>query len=199
MATTRIDDSRSRDRPLTVDDLPRIATDERYRYELVDGRLEKSPALTQPHARTQARLAYHLTYATEEFETLLNPSVVLNTAGTQFRRPDMIVLHPDDLEERYVTRPPLLIVEVLSPDSVFRDMHTKRREYAKFGVPTYWIINPARTTPGILELRLEGGEYRTVTEVDGKAIFETDLPFPTRFVPHWLVAEGVWRQHIGGD
>ncbi|MGW8437019.1 hypothetical protein ACWGKS_17855 [Nocardiopsis sp. NPDC055879] len=32
-------------------------------------------------------------------------------------------------------------MEIFSPESVLRDNHTKRYEYAVFGIPSYWIIN----------------------------------------------------------
>ena len=38
--------------------------------------------------------------------------------------------------------PPLLIVEVVSPDSVKRDYRHKRSEYAALEVPEYWIVDP---------------------------------------------------------
>jgi Uma2 family endonuclease len=38
--------------------------------------------------------------------------------------------------------PPLLVVEVVSPDSVARDYRYKRSEYAAVEVPEYWIVDP---------------------------------------------------------
>ena len=52
---------------------------------------------------------------------------------------------------------------------------------------------------GLVELRLENGQYQEITQVHGEDVFETDSPFPLRLVPHWLVAEGAWRKHIGGE
>lgn len=200
MALMTIDDARPHDPPLTVDDLPRVADDERYRYELVDGRLDVSPSPHRPHTHAQIRLATHLcNNAPDEVCVETEVGVTLNSARTHHRQPDLVVSQAEDAEEPYLTRPPLLVVEILSPDSVFRDMNTKRREYAEFGVPAYWIVNPDRDAPGILELRLDGGRYQEVTEVDGEQVFQTELPFPVRFVPHWLVADGAWRKHLTGD
>jgi len=200
MALMSIGDSRSRDRPLTVDDLARMPEDERYRYELVDGRIEMSPAPAHRHSRAQGRLVTHLSnLAPDDIEVEPEAGITLNEARTHQRQPDLVAFSAKDAEDPYLTRPPLLVVEVLSPDSVFRDTDTKRREYAEFGIPSYWIINPSYETPGILELRLDGGEYQSIAEVKGEEVFETDLPFPVRFVPHWLVADGPWRACISGD
>lgn len=88
---------------------------------------------------------------------------------------------------------------MVSPDSVFRDHHTKAREYAEFGIESYWIVNPSTEKPGIIELRLEHGAYREVGQVFGEDLFETELPFPVRLVPHWLIANGPWKARIAGD
>lgn len=200
MAIMSIGDARSRERPLTVEDLAGIADDERYRYELVDGRLEVSPSPTGIHERVQHRLEVHLENAAPEgYEILSDPGVTMNGARTRHRRPDLAVLRAEDFEERYITRPPLLVVEVESPESAYRDAYTKRQEYAEFGIPAYWIIYPYRANPGIVELRLDEGHYQEVTGIKGEETFETDLPFPIRFVPYWLVADGDWKKRLSGE
>jgi len=44
--------------------------------------------------------------------------------------------------ERYVTRPPLIAVEILSPEDTLRAMQGKAAEYRRFGVENVWIIDP---------------------------------------------------------
>jgi Uma2 family endonuclease len=46
---------------------------------------------------------------------------------------------------------------VVSPDDPQRDLVRKRREYARAGIPEYWIVNPA--TEQILVLRLAETTY----------------------------------------
>ncbi|WP_250637852.1 hypothetical protein [Actinoalloteichus fjordicus] len=60
-------------------------------------------------------------------------------------------------------------------------------------------MSPDPEKPGIVELRLADGGYHEVAQVFGTDVFETDASFPVRLVPHWLVAMGPWRTHIGGD
>ncbi|WP_304454921.1 Uma2 family endonuclease [Nocardiopsis sp. YSL2] len=185
--------------PLTVDDLRRMPDDGR-RYELVDARLDVSPAPIFLHSRVESRLAIHLgVLAPGEFEVVAAPGINVNGDRTHHRIPDLAVLRAADEESPYLTKPPLLAVEVVSPESAIRDHHTKRREYEEFGVHSYWIINPDRDLPSITELCLEDGGYREAATVSGEAVFKTDLPFPLRIVPHWLVGAGDWRKHIGGS
>ncbi|WP_093943724.1 Uma2 family endonuclease [Actinoalloteichus hoggarensis] len=189
----------SRHRPLTVDDL-RTMPDAGGRYELVDGRLDMSPAPVAIHTLIESRLTIHLGgLAPEEQIVFSCPGITLNADRTHHRIPDVAIIRADEFEQPYLTRPPLLVVEVVSPESVFRDHHTKRVEYARFGVESYWIVSPDPEKPGIVELRLEDGGYREVAQVFGTDVFETEVPFPIRLVPHWLVAMGPWRKHIAGE
>lgn len=186
-------------RSLTVADLERMP-DDGNRYELVDGRLDVSPAPVSLHTLIESRLTFHLTnWAPEDVMVLAGPGINLDEQRTHHRIPDVAVIGEADFERPYLSRPPLLAIEVVSPESVFRDHHTKAREYAEFGVASYWIVNPAPDKPGIAEFRLDDGNYREVTQVFGPDTFRTEAPFPVTLVPHWLVAAGPWKAHIGGE
>ena len=57
---------------------------------------------------------------------------------------------------------PLLVVEVVSPgepgtDNYDRDYIDKRKEYAKRGIPEFWLIDPTRAV--VLVLSLVGSSY----------------------------------------
>ncbi|WP_017593315.1 Uma2 family endonuclease [Nocardiopsis potens] len=185
-------------RPLTVDDLVRTPDDGR-RYELVGGRIDASPVPVFQHTRTCSRLLAHLARAAPDGrEVLHRPGIDFNADRTHHRIPDLAVIRAEDAESPYLTRPPLLAVEIVSPESVIRDDHTKRREYAEFGIVAYRIVNPAPDETGLVEFRLENGGYREVTQACGGEVFETDLPFPLRLVPRWLTADGPWKERIGG-
>jgi Uma2 family endonuclease len=181
-----------------VDDLARMPDDGR-RYELVNGRPDVSPASIFVHTLIESRLTIHLgVVAPDDFMVLSGPGINFNAKRTHHRIPDLAVIRSGATEMPYLTRPPVLAVEVVSAESVFRDHHTKAREYAEFGIGSYWIINPSAEKPGIVELRLEDGRYREIGQTFGEDVFETDVPFPVRLVPHWLIADGDWKARIGG-
>lgn len=186
------------DRRWTVEDLAQIDDDNDH-YELVDGRIDVSPPPNQPHPRAAARLAFHLTaIALDDVEIVIEAGVVLNSERTHYRIPDLSVVQAGPITTTQIEHPPLLAVEIMSPDSTFRDHHTKRREYASFDIPSYWVVNPSLEMPGLIEFRLRGGDYEPVTEMLGDDTFTTDTPFPISLVPRWLVADGPWKQRIGG-
>ena len=41
-----------------------------------------------------------------------------------------------------MTRPPLIAIEILSPEDTLTAMRTKSAEYREFGVENIWIIDP---------------------------------------------------------
>ena len=45
--------------------------------------------------------------------------------------------------------PPLLIVEILSPDDTFADLQKRARDYQAMGVETIWIVDPDTRTAQI--------------------------------------------------
>ncbi|WP_026124022.1 Uma2 family endonuclease [Nocardiopsis chromatogenes] len=184
---------------LTVDDLARMP-DDGSKYELVDGRLEVTPAPVFDHTRVEGRLQTYLgNLAPDGFEVLPDPGMNLDGDPSRHRRPDLAVIREGEEARPYLTRPPLLVVEVLSPESTIRDTHRKRAEYAEFGIESYWIVAPSVEKTAVFEMRLDGGLYRDVQEVLDTDVFETDAPFPLRLVPRWLTADGPWRRRIGGQ
>jgi Uma2 family endonuclease len=63
----------------------------------------------------------------------------------RFRVPDVCVLtdKPEGTPgRRIVTRPPLLCVEILSPEDATVETLDKVREYLGFGVSWVWVIDP---------------------------------------------------------
>jgi Uma2 family endonuclease len=63
---------------------------------------------------------------------------------------------------------PLLIVEVVSPDSIARDYRYKRSEYAALEVPEYWIVDPLEAKVTLLVW--EDGFYEETVLVGSQAI-----------------------------
>jgi hypothetical protein len=50
-------------------------------------------------------------------------------------------------------------MEVMSPDDPERDKDTKREEYARAGIPEYWLIDVVDRTMTVFCLRVDAGQY----------------------------------------
>src|ERR1700678_2812452 len=57
------------------------------------------------------------------------------------------------------TEPPLLVVEIRSPSTALVDLNRKKAAYERFGVPTYWIVNPDPAEPELTVFELRDGRY----------------------------------------
>jgi Uma2 family endonuclease len=77
----------------------------------------------------------------------------------KFREPDVLLLlaEHDDMRREQYWEGADLVVEVVSTDDRRRVLVTKRREYARAGIPEYWIVDPGEER--VVVLRLDGERY----------------------------------------
>lgn len=94
--------------------------------------------------------------------------------------PDVVVARVADAEGVRLARPPVLVVEVLSPHSVLRDLNLKKAAYERFGIPSYWAIDPDLDRPSLRAYELDGGSYAEVAHVAGSEAFRASKPFDVR-------------------
>ena len=108
------------------------------------------------------------------------PELDLILKSRRVLRPDFAVMLPDDIKRaaasvpdgadwryRRVTVPPTLTVETISRGHEDHDRVNKRLWYAEFGVPFFWLMDPAdRSLEG---LALRDGEYHTAGRAEGDA------------------------------
>jgi Uma2 family endonuclease len=144
------------------------------RYEFIDGELLVSPSPEYLHQRIVAELLVAL-YAYVKAHgvgvALTSPSDVAVAPNT-VAQPDVFVVAPAEVARLGFTRGHqpirqlLLAIEVLSPPSVRTDRLTKRRFYARAGVPEYWVVDPERR---VVE-RTVAGDERVLLE-DGRLVW----------------------------
>ncbi len=70
------------------------------------------------------------------------PELRTQTRDTRFRVPDVLVVRAGEKFERYCDQPPLIAIEILSPEDTLTAMQAKAAEYRSFGIEHIWIIDP---------------------------------------------------------
>jgi Uma2 family endonuclease len=174
--------------PFTVGDLDRMP-DDGHRYELIDGMLIVSPAPNLGHQRVVVVFLSLLEQACPEHMVVF-PNVGLRTAASSALEPDVVVADVDDVGGVRLTRPPLLVAEVLSPCSVLRDLNLKKAVYERFGIPSYWVVDPDLDRPALYAFELnDQGVYAEVAHVTGAETFRAVRPFSVEIVPGRLVTK----------
>lgn len=63
-------------------------------------------------------------------------------APRKFRVPDVCVLRMEAATDDILTQPPLIAIEILSPEDTIRRATKKAAEYIEFGIEHVWIIDP---------------------------------------------------------
>lgn len=156
---------------LTYEDYALIPDDGR-RHEIIDGEEYVSPSPSTPHQRVVVNLIFYLrSYVAQHDvgEVFAAPLDVL-LSDTNIVQPDVLFVSDERasiVTERGIEGAPDLIVEVLSEGNRRHDEVRKRKLYARFGVPEYWIADPALET--IKVYRLTDGDYERTAELSAEA------------------------------
>ena len=110
--------------------------------EFVDGRIEERNLGEKEHSLIQRYLTFLFMLKRNEWGVEVYPELRTQTQARRFRVPDVLVMRGGDQFERYVTTPPLIAIEILSPEDTLRAMQEKAAEYRQFGIEYIWIIDP---------------------------------------------------------
>lgn len=103
------------------------------------------------------------------------------------REPDLVYVsaeHANRLRPTYIDGPADLAIEIISPDSVERDLRDKVQEYERAGIPEYWAINPLGREARFYLLRPDG-RYG-VAAVDADDWYESTVLEGLRLRVAWL-------------
>jgi len=73
------------------------------------------------------------------------PELRVRTTADRCRVPDIVVLDRNAPDEQVITHPPLLCVEILSPEDRVVRLEDKIEEYFDMGVRAVWVIDPSRS------------------------------------------------------
>lgn len=123
--------------------------------EFRDGELVERNVGEKAHSRLQGLLAAYLNRRRRQWNIEVFPELRVKVRESWYPIPDICVYPAPGFEGRYPSTPPLLWIEILSPDDRMMDVQAKASELVNNGVPYVWIINPhtleseLRTATGI--------------------------------------------------
>jgi Uma2 family endonuclease len=137
--------------------------------EYIDGILEERHLGEYDHARLQLVLGGWFLRREREWNIRTLVEQRIQVRATRFRVPDVTVLDRAQPVEQILTHPPLIVIEILSPQDTWPRMEERIADYLDFGVPNVWVLEPA--TRRAWAITLEGRrELTTVLEVAGSPI-----------------------------
>jgi Uma2 family endonuclease len=170
---------------MTLDEFFSMADQEGYRYELIEGVVEVTPAPDPPHDRVvvylfDLLLRYRDSHPGHANYVTTSARLVQREPEEASPQPDLCVYRDYPLHEarpNWEAIQPIIVAEVLSPSTPAKDFERNRRLYLGFaGIREYWIIDPLvdPKRPTMLALRRAGDEWKEVPVGSG-GTYTTDL------------------------
>jgi Uma2 family endonuclease len=110
--------------------------------DYVDGRLEKRNVGKWSHAELQAALVQYLRTNAERFRVRTVQEIRVRVSCTRYRVADVCCVRRAPDESGIITEPPVLVIEILSPDDTVPQTEDRIDDYLAMGVPFVWLIDP---------------------------------------------------------
>jgi Uma2 family endonuclease len=118
-----------------------LSTSYRPDREYIDGEVLERNVGNWEHARIQWLLALWFGRHESEWNIVGSTEQRTQVSETRIRIPDVVVLRPGTQQD-VLTNPPLLVIEILSPDDTYSDTEERAQDYSAMGVKMVWIIDP---------------------------------------------------------
>jgi Uma2 family endonuclease len=128
------------DHPISVDEY--LSTVFEHDCEYVDGVIEQRDLGEFEHSFLQLFLGSIFVAHRAEWSIVAISEQRIQILPSRFRIPDLAVLRSGTPRERILTRAPLLVIEIQSPEDTLRRTTTKVAEYLAFGIENVWVIDP---------------------------------------------------------
>jgi len=123
---------------LTRERFRELYADQKPNWELIEGQPEQKALGSRLHSYLQAILCQML----EELGFRSAAELTLAISETWDPVPDVVGLLSPETEEVYQSRPPAVVIEILSPSDRFTLLDQKCRRYADWGVADILVFDP---------------------------------------------------------
>jgi Uma2 family endonuclease len=122
-----------------------LKTSYRPDREYVDGELLERNLGKWEHARLQALLAAWFQSQEKAWSVKVATEQRVQVSRSRVRIPDVMLVARGPQPE-IIVDPPVLVVEILSPDDSYTETQSRSADYLGMGVPCVWIIDPTSRT-----------------------------------------------------
>lgn len=150
-------------------DVPLVTVEEylhtvyRPDVDYVDGRIEERNLGEYDHSSLQSILNVIFGIHEKDWGVKVRPELRTQTGATRFRVPDLAIISADAPREQILRTPPLLCIEILSPEDRWKRVEARIQDYFTMGVPVVWVFDPEQRTVTVLERSGARTEHREGT------------------------------------
>lgn len=110
--------------------------------DYVDGEVLERNTGEVDHSRLQMLIGGYFLVREKLWGITALPEVRVQISPKRFRIPDIGIVSGPVPNVRILREPPLLCIEILSPEDRMERMQEKIEDYIAFGVPCVWVVNP---------------------------------------------------------
>jgi Uma2 family endonuclease len=118
-----------------------LATSYRPDCDYVDGEVVERNLGTRDHAWLQAAITAYFFNRRRQWNVTVFTELRIRVKPTRVRIPDVCVIL-GDTQERILTKPPFICIEVLSPEDRLKRVQERITDYFEMGVPYVWVLDP---------------------------------------------------------
>jgi Uma2 family endonuclease len=114
--------------------------------EYVRGEIVERGIPDYPHGRMQAELGFRFETFRDSHELFACSETRMKLAPDLYRIPDVAVFADLEPSEPVPSLPPMVVIEIISPDDRYSEVLEKLAEYQRWGVQHIWVVDPHRRT-----------------------------------------------------
>lgn len=110
--------------------------------DFVDGEIEERNVGEELHSELQNILARIFSTNRQAWSTRSLTEQRVQVGPNRYRIPDLCLVPRSEPRGRVITYPPLLCVEVLSPEDRLARVQERVNDFVQLGVESIWVLNP---------------------------------------------------------
>jgi Uma2 family endonuclease len=149
-----------------------LATSYHPDCDYIDGEIEERNLGEREHARLQTALTLWFGPRVKAWNLEVLVEQRVRISPSRVRIPDVCLVSLDAPYERVILTPPLLVVEILSPEDRVARYNERLEDYRRMGVRNIWVVDPEERRGFDWSA---GWQERTRFEVQDSPVF-LDLP-----------------------
>ena len=132
--------------------------------EYIDGEIRERNLGTPEHSAIQGWLVWWFMEYAKEWGIKVRPELRMKATPSRFRVPDVMLYEAQKRYRRFVTEPPVLVIEIWSPEDTRREYAVRFADFYEMGIENVWVIDPFERKAYIIV----DGEWRAADKLTVK-------------------------------
>ena len=121
-----------------------LRTSYEHDCEWIEGEVRERSMPDEFHSAMQQFFLVYFDRLKRELHVRVRPELRVRVAARRYRIPDVTLLRSDAPMQPIPDTPPVLCIEILSPDDRAGELQEKLEDYVAMGVAHLWIVDPHR-------------------------------------------------------